>query len=93
MTSRRDFLQISVAVFGSIAMADCVANAAKNVTNITSLYPNKLTDDAGKYVLLPLPYSFDALEPVIDAKTVELHYQFHHKPADAIANKTEEALA
>ena len=93
MTSRRDFLQNSVAVVGSIAMVGGVANAAKNATNMTSPYPDKLTDDAGRYVLLPLPYAYDALEPVIDAKTVELHYQFHHKPAVAIANKAEEALA
>ncbi len=27
---------------------------------------------------LPLPYGFDALEPVIDARTVEIHYTKHH---------------
>ncbi|MCL4561226.1 MAG: superoxide dismutase [Chloroflexi bacterium] len=26
----------------------------------------------------PLPYSFDALEPAIDARTVEVHYTKHH---------------
>jgi Fe-Mn family superoxide dismutase len=26
----------------------------------------------------PLPYAFDALEPVIDARTVEIHYTKHH---------------
>lgn len=26
-----------------------------------------------------LPYAYDALEPVIDAKTVELHYDKHHR--------------
>ena len=30
---------------------------------------------------------------MIDARTVELHYQFHHKPAVANANKAEDALA
>jgi len=59
----------------------------------TSLYPDKLTDDTGKYVLLPLPYAYDALEPVIDTRTVELHYNFHHKPAVAAANKAEDGLA
>ena len=42
---------------------------------------------------MPLPYAYDALEPVIDARTVELHYNFHHKPAVAVANKAEEGLA
>jgi Fe-Mn family superoxide dismutase len=27
----------------------------------------------------PLPYTFDALEPYMDAKTVEIHYARHHK--------------
>ncbi len=26
----------------------------------------------------PLPYSFDALEPYIDAKTMEIHHDKHH---------------
>ncbi|RJQ29282.1 superoxide dismutase [Candidatus Parcubacteria bacterium] len=31
------------------------------------------------YELQPLPYSYDALEPWIDAKTMETHYTKHHK--------------
>lgn len=30
-------------------------------------------------VFEPLPYAFDALEPHIDAKTMEIHYSRHHK--------------
>jgi Fe-Mn family superoxide dismutase len=56
-------------------------------------HADKLTDDSGKYAAAPLPYAYDALEPVIDARTVELHYNFHHKPAAAAANRAEEALA
>jgi len=29
--------------------------------------------------LPPLPYSFDALEPTIDAKTMEIHHDKHHQ--------------
>jgi Fe-Mn family superoxide dismutase len=54
---------------------------------------DKLTDDAGKYVVAPLPFAFDALEPAIDARTVELHYTLHHKPAVVAANNAEAALA
>jgi len=32
-----------------------------------------------KYTLLQLPYSFDAFEPHIDAKTMEIHYTKHHQ--------------
>lgn len=31
-----------------------------------------------KFELENLPYSFDALEPIMDAKTVEIHYTKHH---------------
>ena len=92
MTTRRDFLQNSAAVVGSIALTNNVAQA-KDSNMQTSLYPDKLTDEAGKYMLLPLLYAYDALEPVIDARTVELHYNFHHKPAVAAANKAEDGLA
>src|SRR6266498_1418158 len=30
------------------------------------------------FELPPLPYSFDALEPYIDAKTMEIHHDKHH---------------
>jgi len=33
----------------------------------------------GKYVVSPLPYSYDALEPHIDAKTMEIHHTKHHQ--------------
>ncbi len=33
---------------------------------------------AGSYTLPPLPYRFDALEPYIDRKTMELHHDKHH---------------
>ena len=91
MTTRRDFLQNSAAIVGSIALASNVAQAKDNIQ--LAPYSDKLTDDAGKYVLLHLPYAYDALEPIIDARTVDLHYNFHHKPAVAAANKAEDGLA
>ncbi|MEW6719827.1 MAG: superoxide dismutase [Thermodesulfobacteriota bacterium] len=30
------------------------------------------------HILPPLPYAFDALEPYIDAKTMEIHHDKHH---------------
>ena len=32
-----------------------------------------------KHTLPPLPYGYDALEPYIDAKTMEVHYTKHHQ--------------
>ena len=31
------------------------------------------------YTLMPLPYSYDALEPYLDAQTMEIHYSKHHQ--------------
>lgn len=33
---------------------------------------------SGPFTLPPLPYAFDALEPHIDAKTMEIHHDKHH---------------
>ena len=33
---------------------------------------------AGPFKLPPLPYAFDALEPFIDARTMEIHHDKHH---------------
>jgi superoxide dismutase len=32
----------------------------------------------GPFTLAPLPYAFNALEPAIDAQTMEIHYSKHH---------------
>lgn len=34
---------------------------------------------SGSFSLPPLPYAFDALEPHIDARTMEIHHGRHHK--------------
>lgn len=55
------------------------------------------------FVLDPLPYSFDALEPHIDARTMEIHHDKHHgtyvaklnaalEQAPALQSKTLEEL-
>jgi superoxide dismutase, Fe-Mn family len=41
------------------------------------------------YQLAPLPYAYDALEPHIDARTMEIHYTKHHQ---AYVNNVNAAL-
>ncbi len=43
------------------------------------------------YQLSPLPYAFDALEPYIDAQTMEIHYGKHHATYLANLNKALES--
>ena len=41
--------------------------------------PVTFSGPAGQSEFLPLPYSYDALEPYIDARTMEIHYDKHHR--------------
>lgn len=43
--------------------------------------------------LPPLPYAYDALEPVIDEETLRLHHDKHHQAYVSGLNKAEEELA
>ncbi|HAT33245.1 MAG TPA: superoxide dismutase [Janthinobacterium sp.] len=88
MTSRRNFMQSTAA-----AGAGLLAPPASAFVKEGKMTLDALTDASGKYAAAALPFAYDALEPVIDARTVELHYNFHHKPAVVAANKAEEALA
>jgi len=47
----------------------------------------------GPFTLPPLPYSFDALEPYIDAKTMEIHHDKHHGAYVTNLNKALEGHA
>lgn len=44
-----------------------------------SMKPSAADVPESKYHFKALPYNFDAFEPVIDTKTMKLHYDKHHK--------------
>ncbi len=48
---------------------------------------------AGKHRLPPLPYPYDALEPIISADTLRFHHDHHHKAYVDGLNRAETALA
>ena len=52
--------------------------------------PDQAQAAAGPYTLAPLPYAFDALEPHIDALTMQIHHDRHHQ---AYVNNLNTALA
>lgn len=51
------------------------------VATAAAVTPNPLAQPAGAapFALPPLPYALDALEPHIDAQTMEIHHGRHHK--------------
>jgi len=66
--SRRGF-------FHRIALGAVIAsNALSRATRAQTPPP-----PAGPFTLPPLPYAFDALEPFIDARTMEIHHDKHHQ--------------
>lgn len=89
MATRRTFLHNTAAIDAGMMLAQAQPSRAADEAG----YIDKLVDADGKYAAAALPFAYDALEPVVDARTVELHYHFHHKPAVVAANKAEEALA
>jgi Fe-Mn family superoxide dismutase len=51
---------------------------------------DQATAASGPYSLAPLPYAFDALEPHIDAQTMQIHHDKHHQ---AYVNNLNTAIA
>jgi superoxide dismutase, Fe-Mn family len=90
---RRDALVALAAAGGTTLLAS--AQPAYIGTPASKPGPQPLPGfDAGKgeYVLPPLPYDKAALEPHLDASTIELHHDKHHKAYVDGLNKALKAL-
>lgn len=71
MNSRRNFLKTVPAIAGAAALTGSPAFALSD--------KELALDQNGNYVLPPLPYDYDALEPHIDEQTMRLHHDKHHQ--------------
>jgi superoxide dismutase, Fe-Mn family len=79
---RRRFLQVvgaSVAAFLAAEAGMSVAEAKERKATTAPVN--------GQHVVPPLPYAYDALEPHIDAKTMEIHHSKHHQAYIDNANR------
>src|SRR5579864_5705330 len=77
--NRRKFLLRGSVVSAGLLGTSAVADLLQASTTTKSFEPNlKLEDKPVAFSVPPLPYSFDALEPHIDAKTMEIHHDKHH---------------
>ena len=92
MLSRRDVVMRSVP---AIALAGALAAAGPLLADAAG----GSADEAGtgfkdgQYVLPPLPYAYDALEPHIDAETMHLHHDKHHQAYVTGLNRALKELA
>jgi len=87
--NRRNFLILLGGSIGAVTLGTTEAsgdniNTAKNGTNVAQ--------NTGVFTLPPLPYGYNALEPYIDARTMQFHHDKHHAAYvknlnDAIANR------
>ena len=80
MMTRRHALKTAALV--SVACAAGSTFPTVNAQPATTSSP-----PGGPFTLPPLPYSFDALEPHIDAETMQIHHDKHHAAYVANLNK------
>ncbi len=93
-SNRRDFLKTagatSVVAASGFVLDNSVAQAQPmSQQALQQASSGKLTE----HVLPPLPYGYDALEPHIDAQTMQLHHDKHHDAYVKGLNKAEQELA
>lgn len=81
-------MKSTLAVAGTVTALSIDWNDALAVSSVdmAPLFPG----DDGAFKLPPLPYSYNALEPYIDARTMEIHYTKHHQ---AYIDKLNAAIA
>lgn len=72
--TKRDF------IIGSMALgaASSIPNMTFANSKLKTFNFQNAVDNSGKYILPPLPYDYNALEPHIDEQTMRLHHDKHH---------------
>jgi Fe-Mn family superoxide dismutase len=80
MMTRRKAIKAAALVGATLAT---LPDAFAQNTNV----PAVAAAPSGPFTLPPLPYSYDALEPYIDARTMEIHHNRHHAAFVANLNR------
>ncbi len=82
--NKREFLKngllmsAGAVVAPSVIMARAHAASTSLSTSTSTSTSTSLSPSTGEFLQLTLPYAFNALEPHIDAQTMEIHYGKHH---------------
>ncbi len=69
---KRTFLKTSFLATGALLVGNGMAEAAQDMNKENGIFA------VSDYVLSPLPYDYNALEPYIDEQTMRLHHDKHH---------------
>ena len=90
--TRRQALKTAAFAGAAIATAAVarrvIAQGDTNASNLTMPVPAMApAAPSGPFTLPPLPYAYDALEPYIDARTMQIHHDKHHAAYVANLNK------
>src|SRR5438552_19084432 len=72
MMTRRQAMKTTALASAACATVSPVRIASAQAAPATAAAPS------APFTLPPLPYPFDALEPHIDARTMEIHHDKHH---------------
>jgi superoxide dismutase, Fe-Mn family len=80
MMTRRE--AIKTASLAAACVATLPVLGAESLDSLTAVLNSK-----APFALPPLPYAFDALEPHIDARTMEIHHDKHHQAYVTNLNK------
>ena len=77
---KRKFIKTTTALIVGSTLSPMVSCKMKEDANESSVNKSEgqTTSKQGNFSLPELPYSFDALAPNIDAKTMEIHHGKHH---------------
>ena len=77
--NKREFLKTSAILGAGALIVPSVASSCMNSSAAGGATASPVgTNAEGKFIQPELGYAFDALEPHIDAKTMEVHYGKHH---------------
>ena len=87
-TTRRKFIENSLRATAIVAASPLLSAAATSPTSIDISSEDPL--NALQFSQIPLPYAYNALEPSIDATTMDIHYNKHHA---AYIKNVNEAIA
>src|SRR5450432_3940179 len=85
MMTRRQ--AIKTTALASAALATLPGAIAQNNNLPKQTQPLITTTASEPFTLPPLPYAYDALEPFIDAQTMQIHHDKHHAAYVANLNK------